>query len=95
MLPVALTDDPRGAREKANEQFENYGRLPSYRSMLDKAGAETPGDAALVGDEAALRAALTELKESGATSFAAWSFEDGTDSKARTREFLASLAPEF
>lgn len=63
--------------------------------MLDKAGAETPGDAALVGDEAALRAALTELKESGATSFAAWSFEDGTDSKARTREFLASLAPEF
>lgn len=95
MLPVALTDDPQGAREKANEQFENYGRLPSYRAMLDKSGAEGPGDAALVGDESTLRAALTELKESGATSFAAWSFEDGTDSRQRTREFLASLAPEF
>lgn len=95
MLPVALTDNPQEAREKANEQFENYGRLPSYRAMLDRSGAETPGDAALVGDEAALRAALTELRESGATSFAAWSFEDGSDSRQRTREFLASLAPDF
>lgn len=94
MLPVALTSDPQGARQKANEQFENYGRLPSYRAMLDKSGAEGPGDAALLGDEASLRGQLAELKESGATSFAAWAFEDGTGSKQRTREFLASLAPE-
>ncbi len=94
MLPVALTSDPQGAREKANEQFENYGRLPSYRAMLDKSGAATPGDAAIVGDEAALRSALAELKESGVTTFAAWSFDDGTGSRERTREFFASLAPE-
>jgi F420-dependent oxidoreductase-like protein len=95
MLPVALTDDPRAAREAAQKQFENYGRLPSYRAMLDKSGAEGPGDAALVGDEAALRAALTELKEAGATSFAAWTYDDGSDSSGRTRAFLASLAPDF
>jgi len=94
MLPVALTDDVTGARAKANEQFENYGRLPSYRAMLDKSGADGPGDAALLGDEAALRAQLAELRDSGVTSFAAWAFEDGSGSKARTREFLASIASE-
>lgn len=95
MLPVALTNDPKAARDAAQKQFENYGRLPSYRAMLDKSGAEGPGDAALVGDEAALRAALTELKEAGTTSFAAWTYDDGTDSSGRTRDFLASLAPEL
>ena len=94
MLPVALTDDVAGARAKANEQFENYGRLPSYRAMLDKSGADGPGDAALLGDEASLRAQLAELRDSGVTSFAAWAFEDGSGSKARTREFLAALARE-
>ena len=94
MLPVALTGDVSGARAKANEQFESYGRLPSYRAMLDKSGADGPGDAALLGDEASLRAQLGELRESGVTSFAAWAFEDGTGSKARTREFLAALARE-
>lgn len=95
MLPVALTEDPKAARDAAQKQFENYGRLPSYRAMLDKSGAEGPGDAALVGDEPALRAALAELKEAGTTSFAAWTYDDGTDSSGRTRDFLASLAPEF
>ncbi len=94
MLPVALTDDVAGARAKANEQFENYGRLPSYRAMLDRSGADGPGDAALLGDEASLRAQLTELRESGVTSFAAWAFEDGSGSKGRTREFLAALTRE-
>ena len=94
MLPVALTDDVAGARAKANEQFENYGRLPSYRAMLDKSGADGPGDVALLGDEASLRAQLAELRDSGVTSFAAWAFEDGSGSKARTREFLAALARE-
>lgn len=94
MLPVALTDDVPGARAEANEQFENYGRLPSYRAMLDKSGADGPGDAALLGDEASLRAQLAELRESGVTSFAAWAFEDGSGSKTRTREFLAALARE-
>ena len=95
MLPVALTNDPRAARDQAQQQFENYGRLPSYRAMLDKSGAEGPGDAALVGDEAALRAALLELNEAGTTSFGAWTYDDGAGSPGRTREFLASLAPEL
>ncbi|MBM3139035.1 MAG: TIGR03564 family F420-dependent LLM class oxidoreductase [Chloroflexi bacterium] len=93
-LPVALTSDTRTARERANAQFETYGRLPSYRAMLDRQGAPTPGDAALVGDERALDAALRELEEAGATAFHGAPFDDGTGSEERTREFLASRARE-
>jgi len=89
MLPVALTSNPRAARERAQEQFANYGRLPSYRAMLDESGADGPGDVALVGDEAAIRAQLAALRDAGVTSFAAWVFDDGTGAVSRTREFLA------
>lgn len=94
MLPVTLTSDADAAREQAEAQFANYGRLPSYRATLDRSGADGPGDVALVGDEAALRSQLEALRDAGTTSFAGWAFDDGTGSKERTRQFLASLAPE-
>lgn len=94
-LPVTLTSDVRAARERAAERLDNYAAMPSYRDMLDRSGAATPGDVLLAGDEAELRTALTEIKEAGTTSFTAWAFDDGTGSQDRTREFLASLAPEF
>ncbi|MCA9847675.1 MAG: TIGR03564 family F420-dependent LLM class oxidoreductase [Dehalococcoidia bacterium] len=95
MLPLALTSDPAGAREAAQEQFANYGRLPSYRSMLDESGADGPGDVAIVGDESALRRQLEELRDAGVTSFSAWLFDAGPGTQERSREFLASLAPEL
>lgn len=93
-LPIALTGDVEAARAQANQQFENYGRLPSYRAMLDKQGAVNPGDAALLGDEAALDAALRELEEAGVTEFNGAPFDDGAGSLARTHEYLASRARE-
>ncbi len=93
-LPMALTSDVAAARAAANQQFENYGRLPSYRAMLDKQGAPNPGDAALIGDEAALDAALREMEEAGATTFNGAPFDDGTGSLARTHAYLASRARE-
>ena len=53
-LPIRLTNDPDGARAEANDQFAIYGTLPSYAAMLEREGAASPGDVALVGDEAAL-----------------------------------------
>ncbi len=93
-LPVTLTDDVRAARERASAQLQNYAALPSYRDMLDRSGAEQPGDVLLAGDEASLRAQIAELAESGATAFTAWLFDDGTGSRERTRDFLATLALE-
>lgn len=91
-LPIALTNDVAGTRERAGKQFENYGRLPSYRAMLDRQGAPTPADAALIGDEAALDRALRELEESGVTQFNGALFDDGAGSVPRTHAFLAERA---
>ena len=95
MLPIALTSDPVEARAKAAGQFENYGRLPSYRAMLDKEGVEGPGDVAIVGDEATLRAELGHLRDAGATTFVGGLFDAGDGSAERTRAFLASVLGEY
>jgi len=58
------------AREVCNRTFSIYGRLPSYRAMLDREGAEGPADLAVVGDEAALRDGLQRYREAGVTDFA-------------------------
>jgi len=89
-LPIAIASDPAAAREAANKSFAIYGQLPSYRAMLDREGAAGPGDVAIVGDEAALRAGLQELRDAGVTDFAASPFEAEKGSTARTVEFLKS-----
>src|SRR5690606_1048063 len=92
-LPIALTSDPAAARGVANQVFAIYGQLPSYRAMLDREGAANPGDVALAGDEAVLRAGLARLREAGVTHFAASLFPADADAIARTRAFLrAELA---
>ena len=90
-LPIVLTNDPDGARAKIADTLQIYGQLPSYRAMLDREGAAGPADVAIVGDEAALRAGIDELRDAGVTDFdaAAMPIEEGAI--PRTTEFLASL----
>jgi len=89
-LPIAITSDADGARTAANQLFAIYGQLPSYRAMLDREGAASPGDVALAGDEATVRASLARLREAGVTHFAASLFPADAGSVARTRAFLRS-----
>ncbi len=93
-LPVALTNHPQDAREQANQQFANYGRLPSYRAILDRGGAATPGDACLIGNEAELDRELDRLEQAGVTLFNPALFRTEQGGPARTREYLASRARE-
>ena len=91
-LPVCVTDDPDGARERAGKVFAVYDSLPSYKAMLDREGAAGPADVAIVGDEATVTAAVRRLADVGTTDFAA--VEYGSVSKGdreRTRELLRSL----
>jgi F420-dependent oxidoreductase-like protein len=90
-LPVAVTDDPDGAREQAAATFSIYGTLPSYRAMLDKEGATGPQDVAIVGDEATVTAGIRSLADAGATEFAAAMFGDKA-TMVRTTEVLQALA---
>ncbi|MBW2241142.1 MAG: LLM class F420-dependent oxidoreductase [Deltaproteobacteria bacterium] len=89
-LPIVLTNDPDGARKWIADNLAMYGTLPSYRAMLDKEGAATPADVAIVGDEATLDAGLDRLRDVGVTDFdaAIMSVEEGADS--RTLDYLQS-----
>ncbi len=58
--------------------------------MLDREGAEGPGDVALIGDEEAVAAKITGLAEAGVTDFIGAQYARGEDQQ-RTRELLLSL----
>jgi 5,10-methylenetetrahydromethanopterin reductase len=90
MLPVCVTNDPDAARARANRLFEIYGQLPSYRAMLDREGAASPGDVALTGDEESVAAQIAALREAGVTDFVAAEFSRGED-QLRTRALLKSV----
>ena len=89
-LPVCVTDDPDGARERATQVFAIYGDLPSYRAMLDREGAAGPAEVAVVGDEDTVAAQVGALAEAGVTDFVAVEYTGGPDG-ARTRAFLRTL----
>ena len=87
-IPIALTHDPAAAREVCDKAFAIYGQLPSYRAMLDREGASSPGEVALVGDEGTLREGLQRYRDAGVTDLAASAFAADPGAAARTHEFL-------
>ncbi len=91
-LPIELTNDPEGARQRMAQRVEFYNSLPSYRAMLDIEGAAHPAELALLGDEASLTAQLERLAAAGATEFQAQLIATERGSAQRTFEFLASVA---
>ena len=90
-LPVLVTDDADGARERADKAFAIYGQLPSYRAMLDREGAAGPGDVALVGDEATVAKGIQGMGDAGVTDFIAAEFGATEADHTRTRDLLRSL----
>ena len=68
-LPVAVTDDVAGAKERAAAVFQVYGFLPSYRAMLDREGAEGPADVAIAGTKQHVQDSIRALEERGVTEF--------------------------
>lgn len=69
-LPVAVTDDEAGARAKAAEVFSIYGNLPAYRAVLDREGAEGPGDVVFAGEASEVADRIRGLENAGVTEFA-------------------------
>jgi F420-dependent oxidoreductase-like protein len=89
-LPVIVTDDEADGRAKAGAQLEGYGRIPVYRAVLDREGADGPADVSIVGDEASVTAQLRHLESVGMTEFVGIPCGTPAD-RARTREHLAGL----
>ena len=89
-VPIALTNDPDAARTWIGDNLVMYGTLPSYRAMLDKEGAASPADVAIVGDEATLDAGLDRLRDVGVSDFNASIMPVDEGAGARTLEYLQS-----
>lgn len=90
-LPVCVTDQPDETRQRAAKHFEVYGRLPSYRSILDLEGATGPEDVALIGDEHTVRAGIEALKAAGATEFAGAVFASSDQERQTTLQVLRDI----
>ncbi|MDE0804083.1 MAG: LLM class F420-dependent oxidoreductase [Acidimicrobiales bacterium] len=90
-LPVCVTSDVDGTRERASKVYAIYGQLPSYRAMLDREGADGPADIAIIGDEDHVTERIRSLEKAGVTDFAASEFASSDDEKSRTRDLLRSL----
>jgi F420-dependent oxidoreductase-like protein len=89
-FPIALTHDAAAARALVDERMAMYAMLPSYRAMLDREGAATPAEIAIVGDEQALGAALDRLRDIGVSDFDASLVPVDDGAEARTLDYLQS-----
>lgn len=93
-LPVAVTDDPAEARERAARSFAIYGTLPNYQRMLGIEGVGGPADVAIVGNEQEVERQIRDIASTGTTEFIAPLFPVGDDAKAslqRSRALVKSL----
>ncbi|UGQ12480.1 TIGR03564 family F420-dependent LLM class oxidoreductase [Yinghuangia sp. ASG 101] len=93
-LPVCVHDDEQEARSAVAAQAVVYAGSPAYRRILALGGADTPADAALIGDEAGVARQLRGLLDAGATDIHAHIVPAGDDirgSLKRTRDLLRSL----
>jgi alkanesulfonate monooxygenase SsuD/methylene tetrahydromethanopterin reductase-like flavin-dependent oxidoreductase (luciferase family) len=86
-LPICVTDDPTSARAEAASQFAIYGKLPSYRGMLDREGWAGPEDAALIGSESEVAERIEELRAAGVDEFVGATF-GSSDQRGRSRALL-------
>jgi 5,10-methylenetetrahydromethanopterin reductase len=89
-MPITITHKPDKARADIDQKLALYRNIPSYRTMLDREGADGPGDIALVGDENALRQQLQQLRDIGVTDLNAVPVDIENGAYERTLDFLAT-----
>jgi 5,10-methylenetetrahydromethanopterin reductase len=68
-LPIAVTSDVEGAKERINSTYATYATLPSYAAMLEREGTKDPAGASLVGSREQVLEQLHELEDAGVTEF--------------------------
>lgn len=70
-LPVCVTGDAAGARDRIAARFGLAGQVPEYRRVLDIEDVTGPQDVALTGDEETVTRGIERLAASGITEFVA------------------------
>ena len=92
-LPIAVTSEAERERvaEQINAELAIYPTLPSYKAMLDKEGAQSPADVAIIGDEESVAGSIEKLAAGGATDFVAAIVGDAEE-RRRALSLLGELA---
>ena len=91
-LPVCVTKDANTVRQSIAKGLSLYGRLPSYKAMFEREGADGPADVALVGSHAEVADRIAELADAGVTDFAPSEYCLQREEWLDTRELLVELA---
>lgn len=92
-VPIAVTRAAH-AHESAERFLGQSSRLPAYRRVLEREGAGSPAEIAVVGEPAEIERHLTRLASLGVTDVNAVPFRVAGDPQAvpRTLEVLGDLA---
>jgi F420-dependent oxidoreductase-like protein len=91
ILPVCVTDDPAGARAHAAEFFPMSVKIPSFRAMIDREGADGPGDIVIAGNEDSVTRQILALADYGVSDFVLFEYAKQGE-RLRTRNLIKKLA---
>ena len=87
-LPILVTSDVAGTRAFIDQALAVYPTLPSYAAMMEREGATTASDLAIVGSADQVLEKLAALADAGVTEFSANIMGVGADREA-TLEVLS------
>jgi len=90
-LPVCVTDDPVGARDRVRPRIESAGQMPSYKRQLAAEGLDDVADLAVVGSESEVTERIEALAGLGVTELMADVVGDEAE-MAATTDLLGRLA---
>jgi 5,10-methylenetetrahydromethanopterin reductase len=90
-LPVCVTSDITSTKERIDKALAIYPTLPSYKAMLDREGASSASDVAIIGSKERVVEGLDELAAAGVTEMSVAILGSAED-QAETRGVLAAYA---
>src|SRR5262249_55489845 len=90
-MSLTVTDDLADARTRVEQRYAMVATLPSYRGMLEREGAASPADIALIGDEESVRDQIGGLADIGITDLVV-TVNGVNDEVPRTVELLSAIA---
>lgn len=86
-IPVCVTDDGAGARERLASLMARSASMPAYARQMESEGVTDPVDLVVLGDEDAVGARLDEFRVSGMTELCA-NVVGSPEEQVRTAQFL-------
>jgi len=93
-IPVCVTDDEPGARERLAGVMARSASMPAYARQLAAEGLTDPVDLVVLGDEAAVLARLEAFAAAGMTELCA-NVVGTPEEQARTRAVLTGPGREI